>query len=87
MIGVHGALDRALNWFFKFEKWSTRKVHPSWAAFPKPLEATNAKHYLLYQRAEAKVMETGLNLLGDWVNAYRERQNPNRPTGFNGFGF
>ena len=31
-------------------------------------------------------METGLNLLGDWVNAYRERQNP-QPTGFNGFDF
>ncbi|CBY33206.1 unnamed protein product [Oikopleura dioica] len=44
--------------------------------FPAPFSATNAKHYLLYQRAEAKVMETGLNLLGDWVNAYRERQNP-----------
>jgi len=55
--------------------------------FTETYSATNAKHYLLYQRAEAKVMETGLNLLGDWVNAYRERQNPNRPTGFNGFDF
>jgi hypothetical protein len=31
-------------------------------------------------------METGLNLLGDWVNAYRERQNP-QPSDFNGFDF
>jgi len=27
-------------------------------------------------------METGLNLLGDWVNAYRERQNPQPSHGF-----
>ncbi|CAG5091687.1 Oidioi.mRNA.OKI2018_I69.PAR.g13198.t1.cds [Oikopleura dioica] len=49
--------------------------------FQLPFQATNAKHYLLYQRAEAKVMETGLNLLGDWANAYLERSNPQPASG------